>query len=800
MKIKYLILSFLFCIQLAHTSKLIRNLTNENGATDATSLSIWHNPAAIAFINSTELGLGYRFNNFSSKVINHLFNSDLAAQITKSTSLGLGFSSLNNSLFSDNSIAFGIASQASNNISIGLSVFKRLKSNNDFLFSLGLINRPAEWISWSGLYQETHNGYFSSPNIILGLGLRPIGDILTIGLDNKFLSSSNKWKDGFHYQPNISLQTEFNGIGLKTAIELPYKAYKNPIISLGLTFNFNHLGFGLVGNSNINKNYLLGTNVRFSNKKYPSIVKDKNQWLSLDIDAKGYRANSSKNILQKTITDDIPQPLEIINSLEKLALDKSIDGIFLRIRGFNIAQAQASEWRNALLKLKQNNKKIIIHLQSSSEIDYFIASLADRILMDPNATIDFTGFSTQIINIAKPLELIGIKAHATVSGKYKNAPNFFTNDSPTKEEISVKTNILKYFYEDVIEKVSSARNIDKKIIKSLFDKGEITAKEAYDAKLVDKLIFNEDSKNYIEENFASNISFFDSYEQSVVKTTSWRKKQTFAIIPLYGTIVAGRVTHKIFSLLGNNQTGSEDFIDSLKEAIKNPTIEGIIIHINSPGGTFDGSHEIYRAIKNTSNIKPIVISMSDVAASGAYQAALGSKYIFASNNTLTGSVGVYSLSFEASKLAKLLGLNHQEISMVKNTKHNLLTSMDKNQKANRQHIVDWHYDTFVSLMATNMNIEKKQAFDFAQGRVWLGAEALKNGIIHEIGGLNDAIAKLKELTFFAKNDYDLVFINPNNKGLSLMNIDFFGNSINNITESLYKEIENLSKVQAKLNF
>ena len=428
MKLKYLILFFFVVTKMSFASKLIRDLSNENTAIENTSSSIWHNPAGIGFIDNNEIGIGYKIHNFSSQIKNHLFNTDATLQINKSVNIGFGFNSLYNSLFADNSLITGITHQSSNNLGLGLSIFRKLKKNNDFLFSLGIINRPLGWLSWSALYQETHNGYFSSPNIILGIGFKLMGDLFTIGVDNKFLSSSNKWKDGFRYQPNISLQTQFEGFNIKTNIEMPYKSYKNPIFSASINFNFNYIGFGLSGSTDMNKNYLLGTNIRLSDKKYASIIKERKQWVSLDLNSKGYRANNNKNMLQKTFNNNIPEPLEIIDSLEQLAKDDSIEGIFLRIRGFDIAHAQALEWRNSLLKLKKHNKKIIIHLASSSEIDYFIASIADTILMDPNATIDFNGFSSHLINIAKPLKLIGIKADATVSGKYKNAPNFFTHE------------------------------------------------------------------------------------------------------------------------------------------------------------------------------------------------------------------------------------------------------------------------------------------------------------------------------------------------------------------------------------
>ncbi len=747
--------------------------SNSNSAVLDNSSAIWQNPAGLSFINGHEFSLGYAFKNN-----NNNFNTDANLNIAKKLNLAFGFSHT-----TTNNLVFGSAFKISPNFGFGLSTFKTLNKNNDFLFSAGLINRPSSWMSLGFYYQEINNNFFSPANLIAGIAFRPLKELLTIGLDNKFLPKNTQWKDGFNYNPKLSLQTDVYGISATIASELPHSNYSKPIFSLALEFNFNHFGFGAFSAfEQSTKHYLVGSKIRFSTQEWPSMLASK-KWVNLELDSHGSIMSKPQNFANQLLANNYTDPLEILNSLENIAHDNLINGVIIKLNGLHFGTAKAQELRNALLKIKNNNKKIIIHLKNASETDYFIASSADTILMDPNATIDFNGFKSNLIYLADTFKKIGIKADAIAAGDYKTAPRMFTNNRPQKEELEVAENILNSFYQDVLTQVSLARNIDKAKLIALFDQGEITANQAKEAGLVDNLI-------YSEENFLENINIKNNYHIKNTKSISWQPAKTLAVLKIYGSIISGRVYPKLFSLLNERQVGSQDVADSIEEVLNNPNISGVLVHVNSPGGSVEGSNEIYRYIKKLSDSKPVVISMSDMAASGGYMAALGSQHIFANNNTLTGSVGVFSLSFEAQELKNKLGIFTQELSMIKNPDHDIFRSMTPEEKNTKQSIINWQYDQFVDLMSQNMKIDKPKAYELAQGRVWLGLEAYERGMIHNLGGFNEALNKLKELSNFQPNeDYDLVIISPGSyNNLGFMNL-MSGSSLLQEFQSLSKKTQ-----------
>ncbi|MCA9506952.1 MAG: S49 family peptidase, partial [Myxococcales bacterium] len=383
----------------------------------------------------------------------------------------------------------------------------------------------------------------------------------------------------------------------------------------------------------------------------------------------------------------------------------------------------------------------IVYLENPSERDFFVASVADKIFMNPSATISLNRFQAHLTYLAASLKKVGVKAEAITAGKYKSAPRRWTHENPQKEEIDIASNILNSFYDAFIDHVSESRNIEKDQLKKILDSGEITSQEAKDFGLIDGAIYKDQLQQVLLNQENVTLPVWSDYSQRTLKNYSWEVKKKIVVIPIEGEIVDGRVGPSLLSVL-SEKTGSQDVIEKIENAVSDPNVVGIIVRINSVGGDANAGDKIHRALSKAQKIVPVVASMSDVAASAAYMIAAGTQYIIAEPNTVTGSIGVFSLYFSGNQLAKKIGVHDAEISPIKNPGPNRFRSMTRNERAQAQKIVDWYYQNFIDRVSSGLNLDAKTVEAHAQGRVWLGHEALERKLIHKLGGFMDAVDAL----------------------------------------------------------
>jgi protease-4 len=440
---------------------------------------------------------------------------------------------------------------------------------------------------------------------------------------------------------------------------------------------------------------------------------------------------------------------EVWETFRKAAADSKVKGIIFEPRGLRIGWAKMQEVRDEILQFKKSGKPIITYLREPGAREYYLASATDRIIISPEDSLDVKGLRVEGIFIKNTLDKLGIKADVVHAGKYKDAGDLLTQTSMTPETREVLDQILDQYYGNLIDTIAQGRKKPFDAVRALLDQGPFMAKEALANGLVDAFGYEEQAGDDMKNRL----------KQSELKKVS-------AKAYLKAPAAAGGVTKRIALIVGDGEItrgrgGSSDddgitasgFIKLLKQVEDDSSIKGVILRVDSPGGEGTASDEILHAEKNLSRKKPMVISMSDLAASGGYYMAITGDPIIAYPNTLTGSIGVIYARMSLRGLYDKIGVNKQLLTRGHyadlDSDYSALND-DQRQKIASQ--IDAFYRSFVGKVADGRKKTFEQIEPLAQGRVWLGAQAKLNGLVDELGGLDKAVELIRKKANIAASD------------------------------------------------
>ena len=679
--------------------------------------ALWHNPAGLAFMDGSETALQYLY-EWSDRGNRHHGNVNAAVNLWNSLTLAAGIGTkaafsakAKDQLGTDLEGIFGAAVNLAKYTSFGVSVLRShnflVQRSSPWLFSFGLQTRPWSFLSFGGHYEEISGGIFSAPNMTAGISVRPYKEIFTIGLDSKWVPKGANWNDGFRMDPIFSLKTSYKGYEAAISAEIPgiKDGWAKPLFALSLNANFAHLGIGISSLINTaNTNFAVGSNLRASSDEWPSIAEPRGLWVELTIDHNGNLERKPRTLADRLFNIE-PSPLSVLALLRRLTTDKTVSGIVLNFKGFGFGDARAEEWRNAILALRKHKKAVVVYLDSPSERDYFIATAADKVLMNKQATLSLHNFQANLVYFADLLKKVGVKAEAVVAGNSKTAPRQWTHARPQKEEIEVANNILNSFYDTLLTEVVKTRNIEIDRLRALFEQAEISAVSAKDAGLVDEIIEPDGAVDAITDQGNFRVQFYDNYEGRKFKNESWHANKRIVVIPIDDALVNDRVAPNVVSVFFP-VTSATDIVDEIEDAVDDPDVLGIIIRIDTPGGDALAGHKVQHALTKAQKIKPVVTSMSDVAASAGYLIATGSNHILALPNTITWSIGVFSLMFSGEKLAEKIGVFSKELSPLKNPGPTIFRGLTPEERKEAQKIVDWYYQNFIQSVRDGLELDR----------------------------------------------------------------------------------------------
>jgi protease IV len=449
---------------------------------------------------------------------------------------------------------------------------------------------------------------------------------------------------------------------------------------------------------------------------------------------------------------DIPIPIlqnqtplsveQVWDTFRKAAADLRIHGILFEPRGLDIGWAKMQEIRAEILQFKKSGKPIITYLHGPSAREYYLASATDKIIVSPEDSLDLKGLRAESLYFKDTLDKVGVKADVIHAGKYKDAGDILTQTSMSPETREVLNAILDQYYGDLIATVAEGRKKQPDAVRALLDDGPFLARDAATNGLIDTLGYEDQAvaemQARLKQTELKKVSSKTYLKSSLLSAGAGRR---IALVVGDGTITAG----------SGNETADDEsftaigFIKLLKQVENDSSIQGVILRIDSPGGDAVASDDILHEAKNLSKKKPLVISMSDEAASGGYYVAATGDPIIAYPNTLTGSIGVIFARFNLHGLYDKIGLNAQILTRGRyadiDSEYTPLSDAER-QKISGQ--IDAFYRAFVGHVADGRKRPFDQIEPLAQGRVWLGAQAKQNGLVDQLGGLDRAIEVLKQ--------------------------------------------------------
>jgi protease IV len=462
-------------------------------------------------------------------------------------------------------------------------------------------------------------------------------------------------------------------------------------------------------------------------------------------------------------------PLTVLDTwklLHRAAGDTRVKALVLEPRGLDAGWAKLEELRAEIVSFKQSGKPVYAYLRNATSREYYLATAADKIYMAPEDELDVKGLRAELLFLKGTLDKLGVSMEFEHVGKYKDAPDTFTKTSPSPETLEVTNQILDQYYGDMVQVIAEGRKLPPGAVRGVIDQGPFIGKSALDSGLVDGLIFEDDMLSQLNASLKTNLKKIGarSYSRSGGADPAGRPR--IAYVTGDGEITRGDPNEDV------SDTGITAFgmVKQLRQVADDSSIKGVILRIDSPGGDGIASDDILHEMKLLSKKKPVLISMSDLAASGGYFIAMTGDPVLAYPNTLTGSIGVFFGKVDLGGLYDKIGLKKDLLTRGRfaaiDSEAKPLTPEEK-EKVQKE--IQVFYRGFVERVAEARKRPYDQVEPLAQGRVWLGAQAKMNGLVDEIGGLDRAVDMIKQRTNIpASEQITLVTYPPRRSILELL--------------------------------
>lgn len=444
---------------------------------------------------------------------------------------------------------------------------------------------------------------------------------------------------------------------------------------------------------------------------------------------------------------------ELLRNLEKASLDENISGIFLELSFMQTGWATLSEIREAILKFKESGKFVVAYGDMMSQSAYYLASVADKVYINPEGMLDFRGLNAEIMFYKNMLEKIGVDAQVIRHGKFKSAGEPFFLDKLSNENRVQIQSYLSSLWNTALKGIAETRSIPVNRLNEIADRYESRIPQmAMEAGLIDGILYRDEMQDEIrsllglEKDKKVEMVNYARYNRAPLPASmvSPRSRDKIAVIYGSGNIVTGKG--------GDQSMGADVIAEAISKARRDSTVKAIVFRVNSPGGSALASDIMLREAKLAAEAKPFIVSMGDVAASGGYYVACYADKIIANPNTITGSIGVFGMIPNMGKMFNdKLGISFD------NVKTNELADFPSVSRALRpaerviiQESIERVYDTFIQHVASGRNMPISSVDSIAQGRVWSGVDARNIGLVDDFGGLNYAIEQAAEMANLEK--------------------------------------------------
>lgn len=610
-----------------------------------------------------------------------------------------------------------------------------------------------------------------SPAYHGGLSLRPLAFVNPQWEQRLELNADMDYdKDGGSYGVNdlsVGIQTRLlDGLNIGGGYNFDKKT---AMLNFSLSFNKTELGTlsqfqeGSKGN--------LAPYIHLSDNMFrPFLGLKKSQWYDMKLSGTVKTYVEPKYSLGNIkIMDSKSKSIEtLIQDLKRAKNDDSVQGILFKNPSFSSSFALLQEFTDAIQDFKTSGKKVSFYYNNISNGSYmFAASVADAIYLNPLGMLDLRGMAINSPYFAQVLEKVGVDVLNFRSHKYKNAGNMFSESEMTEAERESYDTLLESIYSQMLAGVEAGRG-DKldEPFSELVDAGPyFLATDALDAGLIDKIIYEDELERTLKADFGFNKTRKKLH--NYVDYTWHKPRETMiAVIYAQGDIVMGKGEP-------GKKIAHENTVKLIREARQNPLYRGIILRVDSGGGSAQASDVILRELElaQWENFKPVVVSMAGAAASGGYYISCGANHIVADPATLTGSIGVVGLMFTFPRLYEKLGVNWSTVKKGANSDFGAShRTWSESEVQRMEQYIESAYEDFVGKVDRGRkNLSYEDIHEIAQGRVWTGQEAFENGLVDELGGLETAVEAMRRIANIRGN-IKLVDATTSKKGMQV-NLD-----------------------------
>ena len=451
------------------------------------------------------------------------------------------------------------------------------------------------------------------------------------------------------------------------------------------------------------------------------------------------------------------------DAIKKAKENKHVKGIYLENAVLVGTPATVQELRQALVDFKKSGKFIVSYSDTYSQAGYYICSVADRIMVNPEGIVDWHGMASQPMFFKDAMAKVGVKMQVFKVGTFKSAVEPFTNTEMSDANREQVTSYLTSIWNNYLKDVAASRKISVDRLNELADSymGLHPAQDLVDAKLVDKLTYIDEVKSYLKKKMDlkddDNLSFISPKEMANAELPEYKEQDDkVAVYYAVGDIVQ---TSGGVSLSGNGpQIVGVKVIDDLRALREDDHVKAVVLRVNSGGGSAYASEQIWREVELLKAEKPVVVSMGGLAASGGYYISSGANKIYAEPTTLTGSIGIFGMFPDASELiTQKVGVKFDIVKT--NALSDLGTSarpMNAEEGQLMQTMVERGYETFTGRVAMGRKMKIDDVKAIAEGRVWTGEQAVELGLVDKLGNLEDAVkaaAKLAKLEKYNTKAY-----------------------------------------------
>ena len=433
-----------------------------------------------------------------------------------------------------------------------------------------------------------------------------------------------------------------------------------------------------------------------------------------------------------------------VELIRKAKTDARIEGILLRPGGINSPfWAKLQELRGAIDDFKTSGKYVYAWLEYGGDREYFLSSVADKVYLLPSASLDLTGVASYEVFLRGTFDWIGTYPDFLHVGDYKTAVNTYLEKSFTPAHKEMSQSLNRSQYDQLVGAIADARGKSEAEVRALIDQGPFQAVDALRVGLIDEVAYEDELDDLIPELKDADYVDAEDYVSVTWERTGVTRRSKIAVINASGVINSGSSG---FDPVNGPVVGSDSLVEYIREARANDSIKAIVLRVDSPGGSSTASDVIWRELSiSRENHRPVIVSMSDLAASGGYYIALGGDAIVAQPGTLTGSIGVYTGKFVTTGSLEKLGAN---IEATSDGKHAEIYSPDRRftpeERKKVEESMQVVYDQFIERTAAARHMTPEKVDEIAQGRVWTGAQAKQIGLVDELGGLYKAVDLAKQ--------------------------------------------------------